>query len=48
MTYAKNEVVLETGWISDAFELHVPEFYKLVKTVTRDDDSRNIYAVTVR
>ena len=25
-TYAKNEVVLETGWISDAFELREPYF----------------------
>ena len=46
-TYAKNEVVLEPGWISDAFELREPEFYKLVTTVTHDDDSPNIYNVPV-
>ena len=43
----KNEVVLKTGWISDAFELREPELYKLVITVTRDDDSPNIYNVPV-
>ena len=41
-TYAKNEVVLEPGWLSDAFELRESQFYKLVKTLTRDDDSPNI------
>ena len=46
-TYAKNEVVLEPGWISDAFEFREPEFYTLVTTVTRDDDSQNIYTVPV-
>ena len=46
-TYAKNWVVLEPGWISDAFELRKPEFYKLVTTVTRDDGSHNIYTVPV-
>ena len=46
-TYAKNDVVLELGWISDSFEFREPEFYKLVTTVTRDDDSRNIYTVPV-
>ena len=45
--YAKNNVVLQTGWISDAFELRDPEFYKLVTTVTHDDDSQNIYTVPV-
>ena len=38
-TYAKNEVVLEPGIVSDAFGFHGPEFYKLATTVTRDDDS---------
>ena len=33
--------------ISDAFEFCEPEFYKLVKTVTRDDDSKNNYNVLV-
>ena len=45
--YAKNDVVLEPGWISDDFELSEPEFYQLVTTVTRDDDGSNIYTVTV-
>ena len=46
-TYAKNEVLLEPGWISDAFELCEPYFYKLVTTVTHDDYSQNIYTVPV-
>ena len=46
-TYAKNEVVIEPGWISNDFELREPEFYKLVTTVTCDDDSPNIYTVPV-
>ena len=46
-TYEKNEVVLEPFWISDAFELRESEFYKLVKTVTCDDDSPNIYTIPV-
>ena len=46
-TCAKNEVVLETGCISDAFELREPKLYKLVTTVTRDDDSQNIYTAPV-
>ena len=45
--YVKNEVVLQPGWISDAFEFREPELYKLVKTVTRDDDSKNIFIITV-
>ena len=45
--YVKNKVVLEPGWISDNFEFHEPEFYKLVTTVTRDDDSQNVYTVPV-
>ena len=44
-TYAKNRVVLEPGWISDAFEFYEPEFYKLLTTVTRDNDSENIYTL---
>ena len=43
----KNEVVLELGWISDYFKLSEPEFYKLVTTVTRDDDSQNIHTVPI-
>ena len=43
----KNEVVLEPGWISDALELSETEFFKLVTTVTRDDNSPNIYTVHV-
>ena len=46
-TYAKNKVVLEPGWISDAFQLRESEFYKLVTTVTLDDDSTAIYTVSV-
>ena len=46
-TYAKNEVVLQPGWISDAFDLRELEFYKLVKTVTCDYDSQNIFTVPV-
>ena len=38
-TYAKNEVVLQPGWISSDFEFYEPELYKLVTTVTQDDDS---------
>ena len=37
--YAKNEVLLQPGWISDAFEFREPEYYKIVKTVTRDEES---------
>ena len=46
-TCAKNEVVLEPGIVSDAFEFRGPEFYKLATTVTRDDDSQNINTVPV-
>ena len=46
-TYAKNDVILEPDWISDAFELREPEFYKLVTMVTRDDDSPNMYTVSI-
>ena len=45
--YVKNEVVLEPGWIIDDFELHEPEFYKLVTTVTHDDEIQNNYTVPV-
>ena len=41
----KNEVVLQPGWIRDAFDFREPEVYKLVTKVTRDDDSPNIYTV---
>ena len=47
-TYAKNKVILEPSWISDAFEVRELEFYNLVTTGTRDDDSQNIYTVPVR
>ena len=47
-TYAKNEVVLEPGWISDDFESIEPELNKLVTMVTRDNESRNIYTVPVQ
>ena len=43
----KNEFVLELCWIRDAFDFHEPEFYKLVTTITRDDDSPNIYTIPV-
>ena len=46
-TYVKNEVLIELGCISNAFELHGPEFYNLVTTVTRDDGSLNFYTVPV-
>ena len=46
-TYAKNEVVLQPGWIRDAFELREPELYKLVTMVKRDDYSPNIYTLPV-
>ena len=46
-TYAKNEVVLRPGWISDDFEFCEPEFYKIVTTVTCDDNSQNIYNVPI-
>ena len=38
-TYAKNEFILEPGWISNAFEFREPECYKLATKVTCDDDS---------
>ena len=47
-TYAKNDVVLEPDWISDAFEFCEPEIYKLVTMETRDDYCRNIYTVPIR
>ena len=43
----ENEVVLQPGWIRDYFEFYEPEFYKLVITVTHDDDSQSIYTVNV-
>ena len=43
----KNKVVLESGWISDSFELSEPKYYKLETTVTRDDDSQHIFTVPV-
>ena len=46
-TYAKNDVVLEPGWINNASELREPEFYKLATAVTSDDDSQNIFTVPV-
>ena len=46
-TYTKNEVVLQPSWIRDAFEFREPEFYKLVTTVTHDDDSQHAYTVPV-
>ena len=41
------KVVLKPGWISDAFGFHKPEFYKLSKTVTRDDESQKNCTVPV-
>ena len=46
-TYAKNEVVIEPGLISNNFEFREPEFYKLVKMCTCDDDSQTVYTVPV-
>ena len=45
--YEKNDVILELGCISDAFELHEPEIYKLVTMVSRDDESPNINTIPV-
>ena len=45
--YVKNEVVLEPGWFSDAFEFYEPEFYKIVTTVTGDDENEILYTVPV-
>ena len=36
----KKEVLYEPGRISDDFELHELEFYKLVTTITRDDQNK--------
>ena len=47
MNVCKKEVVLQPGWISDAFEFCEPELYKLVTTVKRDDDGQSIYTVPV-
>ena len=38
----KKKVVLKPGWISGDFDFCEPEFYKLVTTVTCDDDSKKI------
>ena len=46
-TYAKNEVLLEPGWVRDAFEFHELELYKLATTVTCDDYSRKINIVPI-
>ena len=46
-TYAKNEVVLQPGWISDNFEFREPELYKLLTTVTLNYDSKSMYTVPV-
>ena len=43
----KKKVLLKTGCIRDAFESREQEFYKLVTTVTRDDDSQNINTVPI-
>ena len=45
--YEKNKFLLEPGCINDAFELREPEFYKLVTTVTCDNDIRKKYTVTI-
>ena len=45
--YAKNEVLLQPGWIRYYFEFREPEFYKLVTTAKRDYYSKNIYTVPV-
>ena len=46
-TYAKNEVVLEPGWISGAFDFRDIWFHMLVTTITCDYESPNIYTVPV-
>ena len=46
-TYAKNEHVLEPGWISDAYEFREPELYKIATTVTCDDENENMYYLPV-
>ena len=45
--YAKNDVVLEPGWIRDSFEFYEPEFDKLLTTVARGEDSRNVNTVPI-
>ena len=47
MDVCKKRSLLEPGWISDAFESREAELYKLVTTVARDDESKNIYTVPV-
>ena len=46
-TYAKNEVVLEPGWMREMFEFREPEFYKLVTTVTCDKTKHKTFTVPV-
>ena len=46
-TYAKNEFLLEPGWIGDAFEFREQELYKLVTTITHGYESENISTVPV-
>ena len=43
----KEIIVLKPGWIRDDFKFCGSEFYKLVTTVTRDEESKSIYNVPV-
>ena len=47
ITYANNVVSLESGWICDNFEFREPEFYKLVTTVTCDENQHKTHIVPV-
>ena len=38
-TYEK-KIVLQPGWIRDAFEFREPELYKILTTVTRDEEGK--------
>ena len=46
-TYAKNEVVLEPGWICEKFVFSEPDFYKQVTTVTCDETHHKTYTEPV-
>ena len=42
----RKKVLLEPGWISDDFEFREPEFYKIVTTLTRDDEKSKYFYFT--
>ena len=43
----KRKFYVNQFWISGAFELREPEFYKLVTTVTRGDEIRTFYTIPI-